>query len=297
MCGLQTFDVNRKPVEIFLVLDRSASMEDGLNDSAAVEHHQPHQVEPADPGADRRRCQQADPTISWGMKAFPEKGSGACEQRHGHAPRSIVHDRAQQRRRSSAPRCRRSSTTAMARRPARPFGWRPPTCRGWRRARRQSEVHLAGHRRRAVVRRVGGRLDRRLDGGPHRCGGGGHRGGHRRVPHLRRRRGDHRRRPTQATLNQLAIAGPRAVGRHAPGCHAVLPGQQPGAAGHDAGGDRQPGRQQLRLSVEQAAAGPREHRGQGQRQQGRRRTPATPTAGTTPIPPTPASRSTDPGAT
>ncbi len=36
MCGLQTFDVNRKPVEIFVVLDRSASMEDGLDDSTSV---------------------------------------------------------------------------------------------------------------------------------------------------------------------------------------------------------------------------------------------------------------------
>ena len=73
MCGLQTFDVNRKPVEIFLVLDRSASMEDGAdgNSSSATNPSKWSQLIPALSTA----ITQADPTISWGLKSFPEDGS------------------------------------------------------------------------------------------------------------------------------------------------------------------------------------------------------------------------------
>jgi len=73
MCGMQTFDVNRKPVEIFLVLDRSASMEDGAdgNSSSATNPSKWSQLIPALSTS----ITQADPTISWGMKSFPEDGS------------------------------------------------------------------------------------------------------------------------------------------------------------------------------------------------------------------------------
>jgi von Willebrand factor type A domain-containing protein len=76
MCGLQTFNVNRKPVEIFLVMDRSASMEDGAdgNTASASNPTKWSQVIPALSAT----VQQADKTISWGMKAFPEKGGGSC---------------------------------------------------------------------------------------------------------------------------------------------------------------------------------------------------------------------------
>jgi len=77
MCGLQTFDVNRKPVEIFVVLDRSASMEDGLNDSASVSATNPSKWSQLVPAL-TATIAQADPTVSWGLKAFPEKGGGSC---------------------------------------------------------------------------------------------------------------------------------------------------------------------------------------------------------------------------
>jgi hypothetical protein len=76
-CGHMVFDVNRKPVEIFLVLDRSASMEDGLNDSVGVSATNPTKWSQVIPALSTT-IQQADPTISWGLKAFPEKGGGSC---------------------------------------------------------------------------------------------------------------------------------------------------------------------------------------------------------------------------
>jgi hypothetical protein len=77
MCGLQTFDINRKPVEIFMVLDRSASMEDGLDDSVSVSASNPSKWSQLVPAL-RATLAQADPTVSWGLKAFPEKGGGSC---------------------------------------------------------------------------------------------------------------------------------------------------------------------------------------------------------------------------
>ncbi len=73
MCGLQTFNINRKPVEIFLVLDRSASMEDDANGNTATTASPSKwsQVIPALATS----IGQADPTISWGLKLFPEDGS------------------------------------------------------------------------------------------------------------------------------------------------------------------------------------------------------------------------------
>ena len=73
MCGMQTFDINRKPVELFLVLDRSASMEDGAdgNSSSATNPSKWSQLIPALSTS----ITQADKTISWGMKSFPEDGS------------------------------------------------------------------------------------------------------------------------------------------------------------------------------------------------------------------------------
>jgi hypothetical protein len=76
MCGRQTFDVNRKPVEIFLVMDRSASMEDDAagNAATATSPSKWSQVIPAL----SMTILQADPTISWGMKSFPEDGSSCA---------------------------------------------------------------------------------------------------------------------------------------------------------------------------------------------------------------------------
>lgn len=77
MCGLQTFDINRKPVEIFVVLDRSGSMQDGLDDSMSVSTANPAKWTQLIPAL-TATITQADQTISWGLKAFPEKGSGTC---------------------------------------------------------------------------------------------------------------------------------------------------------------------------------------------------------------------------
>jgi hypothetical protein len=73
MCGLQTFDVNRKPVEIFLVLDRSASMQKDAADTDPGTGH-PSKWSQLIPAL-TTTVGAADPTISWGLKAFPEDGS------------------------------------------------------------------------------------------------------------------------------------------------------------------------------------------------------------------------------
>ena len=73
MCGMQTFDVNRKPVEIFLVLDRSASMEDGADGNTASSSN-PSKWSQLIPALSTT-ITQADSSIAWGMKSFPEDGS------------------------------------------------------------------------------------------------------------------------------------------------------------------------------------------------------------------------------
>lgn len=72
-CGHMEFNVNRKPVELFLVLDRSASMEKDAADMTAGAGH-PSKWSQLIPALSMV-IQQADPTISWGLKAFPEDGA------------------------------------------------------------------------------------------------------------------------------------------------------------------------------------------------------------------------------
>jgi hypothetical protein len=79
MCGHQVFNVDRKPVEIFLVLDQSASMkEDSLGnkptDTGFAAPDKWTQLIPAL----TQVIGAADATISWGMKAFPEGAGAAC---------------------------------------------------------------------------------------------------------------------------------------------------------------------------------------------------------------------------
>jgi len=72
-CGLQTFNLVRKPADLFLVLDRSASMQDG-NDGNAASATNPSkwsQVVPAVTMA----VAATDSDVSWGLKTFPEDGS------------------------------------------------------------------------------------------------------------------------------------------------------------------------------------------------------------------------------
>ena len=77
-CGHMEFNVSRKPVELFLVLDRSASMEDDAAGNAATAGS-PSKWSQLVPALSTT-IRQADPTISWGLKAFPEKGGGSCAQ-------------------------------------------------------------------------------------------------------------------------------------------------------------------------------------------------------------------------
>jgi hypothetical protein len=73
MCGLQTFDLARKPIEIFLVLDRSGSMKDDASGKDASPPDRPSKWSQLIPALSTVIA-QADPSISWGMKTFPEDG-------------------------------------------------------------------------------------------------------------------------------------------------------------------------------------------------------------------------------
>jgi hypothetical protein len=74
MCGLQTFDLARRPVEIFLVLDRSGSMKDDAAGDTASPPANPSKWSQLIPALSTA-ITQADPSIAWGMKTFPEDGS------------------------------------------------------------------------------------------------------------------------------------------------------------------------------------------------------------------------------
>jgi hypothetical protein len=72
-CGEHRFDLERKPAELLLVLDRSASMKDapdGANDSTPKWDL----VVPAV----NQVIQTTDTTISWGLKVFPEGDGEEC---------------------------------------------------------------------------------------------------------------------------------------------------------------------------------------------------------------------------
>jgi von Willebrand factor type A domain len=78
-CGLQTFDLVRKPADVMLVLDRSASMQDDSADVTPTGPTDPSkwsQVVPAMTGVVSATGGGSD--ISWGLKTFPEDGGGAC---------------------------------------------------------------------------------------------------------------------------------------------------------------------------------------------------------------------------
>ena len=72
-CGLQNFDLKRKPAEILLVLDRSKSMiEDTVADGVTKKWDAV--------AARRSRRSSWTPTrsVSWGLKVFPEGEDSAC---------------------------------------------------------------------------------------------------------------------------------------------------------------------------------------------------------------------------
>jgi hypothetical protein len=71
-CGLQKFDVERKPAEILLLLDRSKSMiEDTTSDGVTLKWNA---VIPAL----KQVIMDTDAAVSWGLKVFPEGDGAEC---------------------------------------------------------------------------------------------------------------------------------------------------------------------------------------------------------------------------
>jgi hypothetical protein len=82
-CGLQKFDVERKPAEILLLLDRSKSMiEDTTSDGVTLKWNA---VIPAL----KQVITDTDAAVSWGLKVFPE-GDGAECVATGVTPNVVV---------------------------------------------------------------------------------------------------------------------------------------------------------------------------------------------------------------
>jgi hypothetical protein len=79
-CGFDSFDLKRAPVDLFVVLDRSASMKDDSNgDDANPDAGRPSkwsQVIPALTSV----IGSSDPSISWGLKTFPEDIAGSTAE-------------------------------------------------------------------------------------------------------------------------------------------------------------------------------------------------------------------------
>jgi hypothetical protein len=73
-CGLQTFDLMRKPADLFLVLDRSASMQKDSMGNTAKPPANPSKWDQVVPAVTQIVI-QTSASIPWGMKTFPEDGS------------------------------------------------------------------------------------------------------------------------------------------------------------------------------------------------------------------------------
>ena len=74
-CGLEKFDLERKPAEIMLVLDRSASMKDNSTGGTPTTTD-PSKWSQLIPALTAVISQSQD--ISWGLKSFPEGGSSCA---------------------------------------------------------------------------------------------------------------------------------------------------------------------------------------------------------------------------
>lgn len=73
-CGLQTFDLVRRPGDVILVLDRSASMQKNSMDKTPTGANDPTKWAQLIPAL-TDVISQAGGEIAWGLKAFPEDGS------------------------------------------------------------------------------------------------------------------------------------------------------------------------------------------------------------------------------
>jgi len=73
-CGLQTFDLERKPAEILLLLDRSASMKDPPDGAPAGSTPKWDLIIPAV----KQVIMDTDMSVHWGLKVFPEGTDKEC---------------------------------------------------------------------------------------------------------------------------------------------------------------------------------------------------------------------------
>jgi von Willebrand factor type A domain len=73
-CGLQTFNVERRPADVLLVLDRSGSMREDANGGDGT----PTKWDLTVPALNQV-VRETNSGVSWGMKLFPEgQGNGSC---------------------------------------------------------------------------------------------------------------------------------------------------------------------------------------------------------------------------
>jgi hypothetical protein len=75
VCGLEKFDLERKPAELMLVLDRSASMQDPAEGSTATTPKWDLVVP-----AVNQVITETNTSLSWGMKVYPERPPGATTE-------------------------------------------------------------------------------------------------------------------------------------------------------------------------------------------------------------------------
>jgi len=76
-CGFDSFALQRAPVDLFVVLDRSASMrDDSKGDDANPDAGRPSKWEQLIPAL-AEVIGKSDPSISWGLKTFPESPESA----------------------------------------------------------------------------------------------------------------------------------------------------------------------------------------------------------------------------
>ena len=73
-CGLQTFDLERKPAEILLLLDRSASMKDPPDGAPSGSAPKWDLIIPAI----KQVIMDTDMSVHWGLKVFPEGTGSEC---------------------------------------------------------------------------------------------------------------------------------------------------------------------------------------------------------------------------
>jgi hypothetical protein len=71
-CGLQSFNLQRKPAEVLLLLDRSASMQDPPDSSTTTPKWD------LVTAAVKQVVMSTDSAVSWGLKVFPEGTGSAC---------------------------------------------------------------------------------------------------------------------------------------------------------------------------------------------------------------------------